>query len=88
MKRLKFADFANDHYLCFHFGPNGIRFFTGKKKLFMKILVPLCFYDLFKSWFHGFNQDNILRFYLADYITTLNKCKSVLREQTRSKNLS
>lgn len=75
-KRFTFAKFANDCYLCFDFSANGIRFFSGNKKLIMRILVPLCFLEFGKAMLHGFAQNNILRFYLLDFINTLNKCKS------------
>ena len=76
MKRFTFAEFANDCWLCFDFGPDGIRFFRGNKKRLMEILVPLLLFEFVKAVFHGFAQNNIFRFYLLDFITTLNKCKT------------
>lgn len=75
LKRFTFAEFANSCFLCFDFSPTGIRFFSDKKKLISKILLPALILEGIKAPLQGFAQNQYLRYYLLDFITTFSTCE-------------
>ena len=65
LKSVSFVyDFDNDQE---------IRVLTRKQKFFCYLILPIGIFELIKTVFHAYVNDNMFRFYMCDYIFTLNK---------------
>ena len=79
LKKFTFTEYANSIAIYFDFSSPEIRYFSGNKKLILKILIPFCFVEFVKTIAHGIIQDFNLRLLMLDYITTFNKCNYFFR---------
>ena len=71
---MNFLEYSKSTFLVYDFdNDQEIRVFTRKKKLFCYLMVILTTFEIIKTIFHAFVNDNLLRLYMADFQCTMSK---------------
>ena len=71
---MNFLEYSKTTFLVYDFNNDQeIRVFTRRKKLFCYLMITLVTFELIKTIFHAFVNDNLLRLYMADFQCTMSK---------------
>ena len=76
--KMNFLEYSKSTFLVYDFeNDQEIRVFTRKKRFFCYLMIILTTFELIKTTFHAFVNDNLLRLYMADFQCTMSKDQNI-----------